>query len=57
MASVDIVFRVDLFSDLLAQLSEEGLRNLEGSIKAERYRRIEIKRLEYPKEGREAVSK
>ena len=55
MASVDIAFRVDLFGDLLAQLSDKGLSNLEGSIKAERYIRMEIKRLEYPKEGKEAV--
>lgn len=43
MASADIVFRVDLFGDLLAQLSDEGLSNLRGAIAAEDGRRIAMK--------------
>lgn len=43
MASVDIVFRVDLFGDLLAQLSDEGRSNLRAAITAEGYRRIKIR--------------
>lgn len=43
MAQAEFVFRVDLFSDLLAQLSDEGISNLEGSIVAEKYRRKEIR--------------
>ena len=35
MAQAEIVFRVDLFSDLLAQLSDEGLSNLRCAIAAE----------------------
>jgi hypothetical protein len=42
MASADMVFRVDLFSDLLTQLSDEGLSNLRGAIVCEERRRIEI---------------
>ena len=43
MASADIVFRVDIFSDLLVQLSDEGLSNLRGAIACEEGRRIAIK--------------
>jgi len=43
MASADMVFRVDLFSDLLSQLSDEGLSNLRGAIAAEDGRRISMK--------------
>ena len=47
MASADVVFRVDLFGDLLAQLSDEGLSNLRAAIAAEGYRRIKI-RAQFP---------
>ena len=43
MAIADIVFRVDLFGDLLAQLSDEGLSNLRAAIAAEDGRRIKIR--------------
>jgi len=43
MAQADPVFRVDLFSDLLAQLSDEGISNLRGAIACEDGRRIKIK--------------
>lgn len=43
MAQADIVFRVDLFGDLLAQLSDEGLSNLRAAIAGEDARRIAIK--------------
>jgi len=43
MARADPIFRVDLFGDLLAQLSDEGLSNLRGAIAAEEGRRIKIK--------------
>lgn len=43
MASADMVFRVDLFGDLLAQLSDEGMSNLRGAIACEESRRIAIR--------------
>ncbi|MFA5379638.1 MAG: hypothetical protein WC455_28025 [Dehalococcoidia bacterium] len=43
MASADLVFRVDLFSDLLAKLSDEGLSDLRCAIAAEEGRRIKMR--------------
>jgi len=43
MASAGMVFRVNLFGDLLAQLSDEGLSNLRGAIACEEKRRITIR--------------
>lgn len=43
MVSADITFRVDLFSDLLVQLSDDGLSNLRGAIACEEGRRIKAK--------------
>ncbi len=43
MASADIVFRVDIFSDLLAKLSDEGISDLRCAIAAEEGRRIKMR--------------
>ena len=46
IGDIKIIMRVDLFSDLMAKLSDEGLSDLSAAIVGERYRREEIKKLE-----------
>jgi len=45
-AKFEISARFDLWGDLLAKLSDEGLSDLAGAISGERYRREQIKKLE-----------
>jgi hypothetical protein len=49
-----VQMHIDLFSDLLEKLSENGLCDLEGAIKGERYRRSEMNRL-YPDVSKEKI--